>query len=96
MIGKHWSGVFCQEGFGIPRNLDKAVKFLNEAAKAGNAQSNFQLFLIHSTVPEKEDTVLAYNHLWKAVSRGITFFDQLSKFFTDNYDKLAPVFIENK
>ena len=41
LIGKHWSGVFCQEGMGIPRNMDKAVKFLNEAAKMGNAQSDF-------------------------------------------------------
>ena len=67
LIGKHWSGVFCQEGFGVPLNLDKALELLNEAAKLGNAQSNFQLFLIHSTVPAKEDTVLAYKNLVKAV-----------------------------
>jgi len=48
---------------GVHRNLDKAIVFLNEAADLGNAQSDFQLFLIYSTVPEKEDTVLAYTHL---------------------------------
>ena len=69
---------------------------MNEAAALGNAQSDFQLFLIHSTIPEKEDTVLAYNHLMKAVTRGITFFDQLNSFFKDNYDKLAPVFLKTK
>ena len=41
LIGKHWSGVFCMEGFGVPKNLDKAISLLNEAAKMGNGQSNF-------------------------------------------------------
>ena len=41
LIGKHWSGVFCMEGFGVSKNYDKAIRLLNEAAKMGNAQSNF-------------------------------------------------------
>lgn len=75
LLGKHWSGVFCQEGFGVPKNLDKAVTLLNEAAKGGNGQSNFQLFLLHSQVEEKKDVVLAYKNLCKAVTKGVTFFD---------------------
>lgn len=41
LIGKHWSGVFHMEGFGVSKNLDKAITLLNEAAKMGNAQSDF-------------------------------------------------------
>ena len=41
LVGKHWSGVFCMEGYGVPKNLDKALRYLNEAAKAGNCQSNY-------------------------------------------------------
>ena len=63
------------EGFGVSKNYDKAIKLLNEAAKMGNAQSNFQLFLLYSQVEEKKDIVLAYKHLNKAVCRGVTFFD---------------------
>ena len=41
LIGTHWMGVFYHEGFGVAKNLDKAIEFLTRAAKLGNAQSNF-------------------------------------------------------
>ena len=37
LIGTHWMGVFYQEGFGVSRNLDKAIELLGKAAKMGNA-----------------------------------------------------------
>ena len=84
------------EGFGVPKNLDKAIGLLTEAAKMGNGQSHFQLFLLYSQVEEKKDVVLAYKHLNKAVTRGVTFFDQMNAYFKANYDVLAPVFLETK
>lgn len=37
LIGMHWMGVFYQEGFGVTRNLEKAIDMLKKAAKSGNA-----------------------------------------------------------
>ena len=75
LIGMHWIGVFYQEGFGVTRNLDKAIEMLTKAAKLGNAQSYFQLFLLHSREEEKKDPLTAYKHLGRAVTMGATFFD---------------------
>ena len=36
MIGTHWMGVFYHLGFGVSKNLSKAVEFLTKAAKTGN------------------------------------------------------------
>jgi TPR repeat protein len=41
-------GVFYDEGFGVNKNLEKAVGYLNKSAEAGNGHSMFQLYLIHS------------------------------------------------
>ena len=96
LIGKHWSGVFSMEGFGVSKNLDKAIDLLTQAAKMGNAQSSFQLFMLYSQVEEKKDPVLAYKNLSQAVTRGVTFFDQMNAYFKEHYDVLAPVFLETK
>jgi hypothetical protein len=40
----------------------------------------------------KKDIVKAYKFLNKSVILGVTNFDQMKKFFSDNYDVLAPVF----
>ena len=37
LIGTHWMGVFYQEGFGVGKNIDKAIELLGKAAKMGNA-----------------------------------------------------------
>ena len=47
---------------------------LLRAAKLGNGQSNFQLFMLYC-MEEKKDLVAAYKQLFKAVSRGVTYFD---------------------
>ncbi len=75
MIGQHWMGVFYMEGYGVAKNLDKAEAMLQKAAKMGNGQSNFQLFMLYSTIDEKKDLVKAYKQLTKAVTRGVTYFD---------------------
>ena len=96
LIGTHWMGVFYQEGFGVSRNLDKAIELLQRAAKMGNAQSDFQLFLLYSREEEKKNPVLAYKHLSRAVAMGITFFDQMQEYFKDNYEALAESFLKIK
>jgi TPR repeat protein len=48
VIGTHWLGVFYHEGFGVNKNLDKAIELLTRSSKAGNGQSYYQLYLIHS------------------------------------------------
>lgn len=95
IIGTHWMGVFYIEGFGVPKNLDKAEANLIKAYKAGNSQSAFYLHLLYRD-GEKKDVQKAYKYLARAVEMGITYFDQLHKFFTENYDVLAPAFIALK
>ena len=41
VIGMHWIGVFYHEGFGVTKDLTKAVEFLLKAAEAGNCQSMY-------------------------------------------------------
>lgn len=94
LVGLHWMGVFYMEGFGVAKNLDKAETMLLRAAKMGNGQSNFQLFMLYSQYVEKKDVVKAYRQLTKAVFRGVTFFDQLHGYFKENFETLAPVFCE--
>ena len=60
IVGQHWMGVFYMEGFGVARNIDKAEALLTSAAKSGNGQSNFQLFMLYSKTEEKKDLVKAY------------------------------------
>ena len=88
LVGSHWMGVFYMEGFGVPKNLEKAETLLQRAAKMGNGQSNFQLFMLYSTCDEKKDIVKAYRQLTKAVTLGVTYFDQLHSFFKENQDAL--------
>ena len=92
LIGAHWMGVFYMEGHGVARNISKAELMLQKAAKMGNGQSNFQLFQLYSQVEEKKDVEKAYVQLIKAVTRGVTFFDQLHAFFVENIAVLGPVF----
>ena len=96
MIGTHWIGVFYQEGSGVTKNLDRAIELLTRAAKLGNAQSNYQLFHLYSSVEEKKNPALAYKNLVKAVSMGVTFFDVLNQFFKDHYDVLAEDFVKSR
>ena len=95
LIGTHWMGVFYMEGFGVPQDFAKAEEFLKKATKLGNGQSAFQLFLLYCS-EEKKNVPQAYKYLTKAVVMGVTFFDQMHRFFCENYEVLAPVYIEMK
>ena len=48
-------GVFYDEGFGVNKNLEKAVGYLNKSAESGNGHSMFQLYLIHSGNQGQDD-----------------------------------------
>jgi TPR repeat protein len=39
VIGMHWIGVFYHEGYGVAKNIEKAIQYLEKAAAAGNGQS---------------------------------------------------------
>jgi len=36
VVGMHWVGVFYHEGFGVGKDMEKAVEFLTKAAERGN------------------------------------------------------------
>lgn len=36
VVGMHWIGVFYHEGFGVAKDISKAVEFLQKAAELGN------------------------------------------------------------
>jgi hypothetical protein len=44
----------------------------------------------------KKDVKKAYLYLTKAIMLGVTYFDNMTKFFKENYEVLAPVFVELK
>ena len=43
----YWMGVFYHEGFGVSKDITKAISYLTKAAQGGNGQSWFQLYVIH-------------------------------------------------
>ena len=96
-IGTHWMGVFYHEGFGVAKNIDKAIEYLTKAAERGNGQSWFQLYLIHSgkqgQEDDRKDPVKAYRYLLNAIFRGVTYFDEATAFFSTHFDELAREFI---
>ena len=84
----------------MTKNVEKAIKYLTTAANAGNGQSMYQLYMIHSGKenqdPKKKDAIVAYNHLLNGLFSGVTFFDEVRACFKDNYDVLAPVYVKEK
>lgn len=98
VIGTHWMGVFYHEGFGVLKNMTKAQEYLNRAAEAGNGQSYYQLYLIHSgkegQSQELKDPIKAYRYLLNAINRGATFFEEAVSFFRSNYKELVDEFIK--
>lgn len=89
-------GVFYHIAFGVPKNVDKAIEYLTKSARAGNGQSCFQLFLIHTEEGPHKDVKKAYRYLEKGVLNGVSNFDALQQLFKDNQDDLTPIFIQNK
>jgi len=83
------------EGFGVPKDMNKAEAFLKDASIMGNGQSSFQLFMLYCA-EEKKDLKLAYKYLHKACLSGVTFFEQMNRFFVENYDAVLPMYLELK
>ena len=100
IVGMHWIGVFYHEGFGVAQNVDKALDFLGRAADGGNAQSLYQLYLIHSGKEGQseahKDVIKAYNYLMGAIISGVTHFDEIISYFKTNYAVLSANFIRSK
>lgn len=98
VIGCHWVGVFYHEGFGLSKDVKKAVEYLSKAADAGNGQSMYQLFLIHSgkdgQVDDFKDPAKAYRYLMSAIQHGVTYFDEALSYFTEHYDLLAADYVK--
>jgi len=94
IVGHHWLAVFYMEGFGVSQNLDKAEELLLKAAKAGNGQSAYQLFIMYSSFPTKKNTIKAYRMMNKAVQQGVTHFEVMDKYFKENFDVLRLIFNE--
>ena len=92
----HWMGVFYHLGFGVSKNLDKAIEYLMKAEKFGNSQSSYQLFIIYGQEETHKNATKAYKHLEKAVLGGLSFFDIFNEYFKANFDELLPVFIANR
>ena len=95
-LGIHWMGVFYNLGWGVSKNIDKAIEYLTKSSKEGNGQSSFQLYVIFTSEEGYKDAKKAYHYLEKACLVGVTMFDSLHQLFQDNYDELLPVFLENK
>jgi hypothetical protein len=100
VVGQHWIGVFYHEGFGVSKNIPKAIDFLKKAADAGNGQSMYQLFTIYSGKEGQDashkNAVLAYDYLMEAIINGVTFFDEAISFFKANFEDLAPHYVKAK
>lgn len=98
VVGMHWIGVFYHEGFGVSKDIGKAIEFLTKAADAGNCQSMYQLHIIKSGNEGQDDDYRnveeAYDWLLKGLQTGATFFDEAIKYFKLHYDVLAPVFLK--
>jgi hypothetical protein len=51
---------------------------------------------LFSREPEKKDPKIAYRHLIKAVTMGVSFFEEMNSYFKDNYDLISPDFIKTR
>jgi hypothetical protein len=90
-IGLHWMGVYYMGCHGVAMNLDKSEARLLKAHKWATP-SQHSTILLCSTIELKKDFKKAYLYLKKAVLLGVTFFDNITNFFKENFDLLAPVF----
>lgn len=96
-VGIHWMGVFYHLGFGVTKNLEKAVGYLVRSAKLGNGQSCYQLSQLYSHEEgEYRDIKKAYYYFEKALLNGLSLFDDFHALFKANFQELAPIFIEKK
>ena len=89
-------GVFYHLGFGVSKNLSKAVEYLTRSAKTGNGQSCYQLAVLYlNEEGEFKNVKRAYSYFEKALLNGVSFFDEFQGLFANNYDELSPIFLES-
>lgn len=60
----------------------------------------YQLYLIHSGNegydPALKNAASAYVYIMRSLSYGINSFDEAAKYFNDNYNDLAPIYVFSK
>lgn len=96
-IGLHWMGVFYHLGFGVSKNVAKAVELLTRAAKTGNAQSSYQLAILYiNEEGEFKNIKKAYHYFEKALIYGVSFFEEFHGLFIANFDELSTIFLTTK
>jgi len=70
-------GVFYHLGFGVPKNLTKAVEYLTRSAKTGNGQSCYQLAILYiNEEGDFKNIKKAYSYFEKAILYGVSFFEE--------------------
>ena len=98
VLACHWVGAFYHEGFGLNKDVKKAVEYLEKAAAGGNGQSMYHLFQIHSgkdgQVDDFKDPIKAYRYLSSAIQHGVTYFDEAISYFKEHYDVLAEDYVK--
>ena len=98
VIGMHWIGVFYHDGFGVTKDIGKAIEFLKKAAEQGNCQSMYQLSIIMSGKDGQDDNYrnVEQSYFWlvQGIMRGATFFDEAIQYFKLHFDTLAPIFLK--
>jgi len=70
--------VFYHLGFGVSKNIEKAIEFLTRSAKWGNSQSLHQLFCVYNEEGPHRDVKKAYYYFEKALLKGVSYFDEFN------------------
>ena len=100
VVATHHIGVFYHQGFGVHKNIEKAMEYLKRSGGMGHCHSLYQLFLIYSG-REGQDQKLAnfdtaYNYLMRALQYGVTQYEDAIAYFKQHYSELAPSFVRTK
>ena len=62
----------------MSKNIEKAIEYFKKAHKVGNCMSSYHLYLIYGKEETFKDVKLAYYYLEKAITSGVTAFDEYS------------------
>ena len=57
-MATHFCGVFTHLGFGVSKNLQKAVELLTKSSEAGHCHSYYHLHLIYSGEPGQDEKLM--------------------------------------
>ena len=71
ILATHFCGTFTHLGFGVSKNLSKAVELLSKSADAGHCHSMYQLYLVYSGEEGQDEKMMdvekAYSYLVKSL-----------------------------